>query len=71
MLNASDAQPDIVQDSGRLRANEPPVLVGDASKVRALTGWEPTISFEQSAADTLHYWRAKVRQVVAIEQGRG
>jgi GDP-4-dehydro-6-deoxy-D-mannose reductase len=71
MLSASGTRPDIVQDRVRIRENEPPVLVGDAAKLRALTGWEPTISFEQSASDTLDYWRAKVRRALAVERGRG
>jgi GDP-4-dehydro-6-deoxy-D-mannose reductase len=71
MLSASSTQPAIVQDRVRIRQNEPPVLVGDASKLRALTGWEPTISFEQSASDTLDYWRSQVHQALAVERGRG
>jgi len=71
MLKASNTRPDIVQDRVRVRENEPRVLAGDAAKLRALTGWEPTISFEQSASDTLDYWRAKVRQAAAVERGRG
>lgn len=50
-----------------LRRNEAPLLVGDASKLRNRTGWVPEISFEQSAADTLAYWRDRVGRARVTE----
>jgi GDP-4-dehydro-6-deoxy-D-mannose reductase len=44
----------------RVRPIDVPVLVGDASRLRALTGWTPTISFQQSLEDTLDDWRRRV-----------
>lgn len=38
-----------------------PCLYGDATKLKAQTGWEPTISLEQTLADTLNYWREQVK----------
>lgn len=49
------------------RRNEAPLLVGDASKLRKQTGWAPEISFEQSAADTLAYWRDRVGNAEVTE----
>jgi GDP-4-dehydro-6-deoxy-D-mannose reductase len=46
-------------DPGRLRTNDIPVLVGDASKLRQATGWQPHISFEQVIDDLLGYWRGR------------
>jgi nucleoside-diphosphate-sugar epimerase len=34
-----------------------PLLLGDASRLRALTGWAPTIPFRQSIEDVLGDWR--------------
>jgi GDP-4-dehydro-6-deoxy-D-mannose reductase len=42
------------------RSNEPPVLVGDPSKLKALTGWTPLIPFSQSAEDMLQDWRERL-----------
>ena len=48
----------IETDPSRLRPVDNPVLVGDASKLRALTGWEPHVPFETMLTDLLDYWRA-------------
>ena len=45
-------------DPARLRPSDVEVLLGDAAKFRAATGWEPTIPLERTLADTLDYWRA-------------
>lgn len=45
------------QDPARLRPSDLPVCVGDPSTLKALTGWEPTVSLETTLADTLDYWR--------------
>ena len=44
-------------DPGRLRPSDIPVLVGDASRLRQLTGWAPEIPFDQTLDDLLEYWR--------------
>lgn len=49
-------------DPARLRPVEKAVLVGDASRLRALTGWVPGISFEQMLRDLLEYWRGATRE---------
>jgi GDP-4-dehydro-6-deoxy-D-mannose reductase len=48
---------EVRQDQARLRPSEVPRLVCDASKLRQQTGWEPRITFAQSLADVLAYWR--------------
>jgi GDPmannose 4,6-dehydratase len=35
--------------------------VPDITKFKNHTGWEPTISFEQTMNDLLDYWRTKVK----------
>uniref|UniRef100_A0A7C2B668 SDR family oxidoreductase n=2 Tax=Thermomicrobium roseum TaxID=500 RepID=A0A7C2B668_THERO len=52
----------VEQDPGRLRPVEVRVLRGDASALRAATGWRPEIPLEQTLADTLDYWRRTLRR---------
>jgi GDP-4-dehydro-6-deoxy-D-mannose reductase len=47
-------------DPLRLRPSDVPVLIGDSSKFRAITGWEPKIPFEQTVRDSLDYWRTRI-----------
>jgi GDP-4-dehydro-6-deoxy-D-mannose reductase len=49
----------IETDPARLRPHDIPVLVGDASRLRAATGWEPVIPFDRTIDDLLAYWRGK------------
>ena len=50
---------EVRQDPARLRPSDVPILLGDATKFRKATGWEPTIPFEQTLRDMLEYWRAR------------
>jgi GDP-4-dehydro-6-deoxy-D-mannose reductase len=50
----------VERDPERLRPSDIPRVVCDYSKLRTCTGWEPRIAFEQSLADALEDWRAKV-----------
>lgn len=47
-------------DPHRLRPSDVPVLVGDSTRFRSATGWEPSIPFEQTLVDCLNYWRARI-----------
>jgi GDP-4-dehydro-6-deoxy-D-mannose reductase len=42
-----------VPDPALVRADDPPVICGDASALRGLTGWEPTIELDRTLADLL------------------
>jgi GDP-4-dehydro-6-deoxy-D-mannose reductase len=44
-------------DPSRLRPNDIAVLIGDPSRLRGATGWEPQIPFVQMLRDLLDYWR--------------
>jgi GDP-4-dehydro-6-deoxy-D-mannose reductase len=44
-------------DPDRLRPSDVEILIGDSSKFRADTGWEPRIPFDQTLRDLLAYWR--------------
>jgi GDP-4-dehydro-6-deoxy-D-mannose reductase len=43
----------------RVRPIDIPLLLGDAGRLRALTGWAPQIPLEQSFADVLADWRQR------------
>jgi len=61
LLKISGREVRIETDPARLRPSDVPVLVGDSSKFRAATGWEPQIPYEKTLADMLSYWREKIR----------
>jgi GDP-4-dehydro-6-deoxy-D-mannose reductase len=46
-------------DPERLRPSDVEVLIGDSSRFRADTGWEPRIPLEQTLRDLLDYWRER------------
>jgi GDP-4-dehydro-6-deoxy-D-mannose reductase len=43
-------------DPARVRATEVMDLRGDPGRLKALTGWEPTIPLRQTMADTIEFW---------------
>jgi GDP-4-dehydro-6-deoxy-D-mannose reductase len=47
-------------DSARLRPNDVPILLGDASRLHAATGWAPAIPFDRMLDDLLDYWRSAI-----------
>ncbi|HJX30217.1 MAG TPA: GDP-mannose 4,6-dehydratase [Thermoanaerobaculia bacterium] len=51
----------IETDPARLRPSDVEILIGDSSKFRADTGWEPRIPFEQTLRDLLDYWRRTLK----------
>ncbi len=60
LLGFSTARIEVRQDPARMRPSDVPRRVGDASRLRAQTGWEPTIPFEQSLLDILNDWRQRL-----------
>ena len=50
----------LVSDPDLERPVDIPVLVGDNRKLTAATGWTPTIPLEQTLADVLADWRARL-----------
>lgn len=45
------------KDPTRMRPSDVPLLLGDSTKFRRLTGWKPEIPFEKTMQDLLSYWR--------------
>ncbi|MCB1057496.1 MAG: GDP-mannose 4,6-dehydratase [Acidobacteria bacterium] len=60
LLALSTADVKIEIDPDRLRPSDVEILIGDASKFRADTGWQPEIPFEQTLRDILDYWREQL-----------
>jgi len=61
LLQLTEAVAGVSFDAGRLRPTDIAALVGDASRFRAVTGWQPAIRFEQTVLDTLEHWRRRLR----------
>ncbi len=59
LLSLTKVKIEVRQDPARLRPSDVPILLGDASKFRAETGWAPTIPFEQTLLDMLEHWRSR------------
>jgi GDP-4-dehydro-6-deoxy-D-mannose reductase len=59
LLSMTKVKVTIEQDPSRMRPSDVPVLLGDASKFEKVTGWKPTIPFEQTLRDLLEYWRVR------------
>lgn len=49
-------------DPARFQPADVPVQVGDPSRLRAVTGWSPAITLEQTLAGVLDDWRNRVRE---------
>jgi GDP-4-dehydro-6-deoxy-D-mannose reductase len=60
LVELSRVRVEVEVDPERLRPSDVEVLIGDASKFHADTGWEPTIPLEQTLEDLLDFWRERV-----------
>ena len=60
LLSLSNAKVDVQTDPERLRPSDVEVLIGDSSRFRADTGWEPRIPFATTMRDLLDYWRDRI-----------
>jgi GDP-4-dehydro-6-deoxy-D-mannose reductase len=60
LLEISGAGIRVEQDPCRQRPSDIPLLLGDNTRIREETGWEPVIPIEKTLVDTLEYWRRNV-----------
>jgi GDP-4-dehydro-6-deoxy-D-mannose reductase len=60
VLALSRVEVKVEVDPDRLRPSDVEILIGDSSKFRADTGWEPRIPFDQTLQDLLAYWRERL-----------
>ncbi len=61
LLSYSTANIEVQIDPARLRPSDVQIVEGNPRKFKEATGWSQEISFEKMIADTLDYWREKVR----------
>ncbi len=61
LIRLSGHEVKVVQEPGRTRANNVPVVMANCQKIRERTGWRAEISLERSLADVLAYWRDQVQ----------
>ncbi len=59
MLSLSPREIKVEEDPSLLRPTDIPVLIGDATKFRELTGWQPSIEMKETLRRLLEYWRGK------------
>lgn len=60
LLSMSKVKVKIRKDQSRMRPSDVPILLGDCSKFRSVTGWKPEIPFDKTMKDLLDYWRERV-----------
>ncbi len=60
LLSLSSVKVEIRQDPARMRPSDVLILLGDCTKFKEATGWEPEIPFKQTLEDLLNYWRERV-----------
>ena len=60
LLGLTQTKVEVREDPTRLRPSDVQFLVGDCSRFRRISGWEPTIPFEVTIKNVLEYWRARV-----------
>lgn len=61
LLSLSTVPIEVKQDPARVRPNEAPTVMGDASRFRELTGWKPEVPLRDTLRDILDFWRAAVK----------
>jgi nucleoside-diphosphate-sugar epimerase len=60
------ARPDLLKlDALSARQDEPPVLLPDVARLREELGFRPRMTLDEGLADTIDWWRVKLRETVA------
>src|SRR5690606_37746885 len=62
LLENSEVPIEVQVSADRLRPTEIPILCGNATHLRQVTGWQPHYSFEQTLLDVLNYYRERIQQ---------
>lgn len=57
LVDAAAIEVSAETDPGLVRGVDPPIVVGDPGRLRALTGWEPARRLEDALGDVLDEWR--------------
>jgi len=61
LLALSKVEVRIEEDAARLRPSDIPRAIGDSRRARELLDWQPRIAWQDTLADILNDWRARVR----------
>lgn len=62
LLTMSAVHIRVEPDRARMRPSDVPVIYANNTRLRAHTGWQPTVPIEESLRRVLDYWRQVVRQ---------
>ncbi|MEM8997175.1 MAG: GDP-mannose 4,6-dehydratase, partial [Acidobacteriota bacterium] len=60
LIELSGVKVEVKEDPARMRPSDVEILIGDSSKFRADTGWEPQVPFEKTLTDTFEYWQERI-----------
>jgi GDP-4-dehydro-6-deoxy-D-mannose reductase len=60
LLGLTAVSVEVREDPERFRPSDVEILIGDGTRFRQTTGWQPTIPFEVTLKDLLDYWRERV-----------
>lgn len=60
LIELAEVDVRVEEDPARMRPSDVEILIGDSSKFRADTGWEPEIPLEQTLRDVVRYWIDKL-----------
>lgn len=60
LISLSSTKIETISDPSRLRPSDITMLLGDNTKIRRQTGWEPQIPIRDTLLATLNYWRDRV-----------
>jgi GDP-4-dehydro-6-deoxy-D-mannose reductase len=60
LIRFSGVEVRVEQDPARMRPSDVEILIGDSSKFRADTGWEPQIPLDQTLRDIVSYWESRI-----------
>jgi GDP-4-dehydro-6-deoxy-D-mannose reductase len=61
LITLSGLEVEVKIDPQRLRPSDVEILIGDSTKFRERTGWEPAIPLHTTLSDLLDYWRRRLR----------
>ena len=59
LLTLSKKKIGVEKDEVKNRPAEIPILMGNNSKIKKVTGWKPKIPIEKTLEDTLNFWRRR------------
>ncbi len=69
LISMTEVEVRVEPDPDRLRPSDVEILIGDATKFKKRTGWEPRIPLDQTLLDLLNYWRQRIERGSASRDG--